>query len=169
MVSKLFSRKIQFSVLLVLILVGVLFASSRLGVLLLAYRARYVECDSKQLLSALERTFEISFPTQIQGLKTAKTAKHGIDSSISFIVKFTAKPETVNKFLESFPDGLAFDIHYNEEDDLRSAYVWPPPRWFTEPIAQGKMCEYRLAGPKLKIYIDTSDETNFVVYLRGYY
>jgi hypothetical protein len=31
------------------------------------------------------------------------------------------------------------------------------------------MGEYRLAGPKMSIYIDTSKESNYVVYLHGFY
>jgi len=152
--------------LLVLIFTAAIFVSARLAVLFLAYQARYVKCDSEKLLDELERTFDIEFPSNIKDLKTAKTSRHGLDASISFIAKFTAKPETVDNFLASFKGGVNFDVPYDQDDDLRGAYAWTPPMWFTVPIRKGRRVRLN-ASTAPHIYIDTTDEENYIVYLRG--
>lgn len=51
---------------------------------------------------------------------------------------------------------------------MRSVSISHGPAWFTKPIAEGKMGNYWLAGPKMDLNIDTSDKTNYVVYLHGF-
>jgi len=93
----------------------------------------------------------------------------GWDSSMSgFIVKFTAEPAIVDKFMRSFP---SFRIGpYELEYDGRKCFGAPQyiPECFTEPIQQGKM--RRVPGKEdVDIYIDTTDERSFVVYMQGFY
>lgn len=138
----------------------------------LAYKYRYRECAAEELLPDLERVFDVNFPEVIKEIKTAKTPGSWDSNTSNFIVKFCAEPDTVNTFLRSFPEDRLHKVklypYASEFDRRNSSSTRPPPEWFTEPITKGEMGGYRLAGPKLKIYIDTSDETNYVVYLHGF-
>jgi len=131
-----------------------------------AYNSRPVECTPQDLIPDLEEMFNIDFPKDIKEVKTAKTMP--LDGAIFFIVKFITEPEIVDTFVQSFSRGIGWGS-YDPEWDMRSVDISHAPDWFTETITQGKMGDYRLAGPKMSIYIDTSVETNFVVYLHGFY
>ena len=52
---------------------------------------------------------------------------------------------------------------YERGSDSRKISGQRTPRWFIEPITKGK--QYSL----LDIYIDTTDESKYVVYYSGYY
>jgi hypothetical protein len=131
-----------------------------------AYMSRPVECTPEDLMPSLENIFNIDFPKDIKEVKTAKTIP--LDGATFFIVKFIAEPEIVDTFVKSFSIGIGWGS-YDPEWDMRSVDISNAPDWFTETITQGKMGDYWLAGPKMSIYIDTSVETNFVVYLHGFY
>ena len=132
------------------------------------YSLRPIECSPNDLIPDLEKTFDINFPKVIKEIKTAKTLGSWDSNTIHFIVKFCAEPDIVDTFVKSFPRGIGWGS-YDPEWDMRSVDISHAPDWFTETITQGKMGDYWLAGPKMSIYIDTSVETNFVVYLHGFY
>lgn len=133
-----------------------------------AYQQRHRECDSERLLACLEPVLGFDFPENIRDVKTAKTKS--IDGSILFIVKFTAEPNTVEQFLKSFPKTIqTFKlVSYDAaQDERKICGTWPPPEWFTKQIQRGKQGRYSKDYGKLKIYIDTTNDKNSVVYMHG--
>lgn len=133
----------------------------------IAYQRRYIECDSEQLLVGLEPVFGFDFPEHIRDVKAAKTIRFGWANL--FIVKFTAEANTVEQFLKSFPETILESRskpYYPCSDMRETVGSWPPPKWFTQPIQQGKHSEY--GHGSLEIYIDTTDDKNSVVYMRGF-
>lgn len=145
-----------------------IFACSYFGHMMGGYQERYVGCDPKKLLPNLESLFHISFPREVIEVKAAKTAI-AIEGVIPFLVKFRAQPNVVDRFWRSFTDeGLPiFWESYEPEIDIRGSHSWRPPRWFTKPIRQGKVGMYKSGKGTIMIYVDTTDEKNFVVYLKG--
>lgn len=135
----------------------------------ISYKHRYIECRSEELLPDLERIFDINFPAEIKQVDTARTQGTWDSTNSGYIVKFAAKPDTVNKFLDSFPEKIYFEPYDLGDDQRGSHWKPPPPRWFTEPIREGRSGTYRLANPSMRIYIDTTDKSELVVYLHGIY
>ena len=133
------------------------------------YQYRYLECDPRELLADLERVSDVNFPVDIQNVKAARTVP--IEGDFLFILKFTCKPDVLNAFLESLPDeALGVELQpYNAEDDLRKAGFWPPPRWFTEAIDEGNEGLLLLDNRRAQIYVDTTNEKQLVIYMRGSY
>jgi hypothetical protein len=133
------------------------------------YAERYIECDYKEFINNLEDAFGFDFPEDIRNTKTAKTVP--MENTTLFIVKFSGYPSTVNEFLKSFPETYLLRLKlmpYSLEDDERiTPGRWPPPEWFTEGIQQGKRGRYSCADATLRIYIDSSDDDNFIVYIHG--
>ena len=131
------------------------------------YQYGYRECEPEKLLSDLERTFDINFPTEIKNVKTARTPGSWDGTASSFAVRFSADPATLDRFLESFPIRIKFDQY--RLPDTRDSPAIRTPAWFTEPIGQGKVGGYYPPVEKMKIYVDTTDKSVFVVYLSGFY
>jgi len=132
----------------------------------------YFECNPERMVSHLEKTFVIDFPKGIAEVRTAKS--FGWDDSIGFMVKFVAEPNSVDRFLKSFQEEVNLS-KYLVEDDIRDASTYVP-KWFSEPIKQGKEARpsfrsrvYGKAGSDLSVYIDTTNEKSFVVYILGGY
>jgi hypothetical protein len=132
----------------------------------------YFECNPERMVSHLEKTFVIDFPEDITKVRTAKS--FGWDDSIGFMVKFVAEPNSVDRFLKSFPKEGNLS-QYRVEDDIRDTRTYVP-KWFSEPIIQGKEAspslvsrDYGKAGSDLSVYIDTTNEKGFVVYIHGGY
>jgi len=132
----------------------------------------YFECNPERMVCHLEKTFIIDFPEDITEVRTAKS--YGWDDSIGFMVKFIAEPNSVERFLKSFPKEVSL-YQYRVEDDTRDARTYVP-KWFSEAITQGKEAspsfrsrEYGKAGSDLSVYIDTTNEKRFVVYIHGGY
>jgi len=131
----------------------------------------YFECNPERMVNHLEKTFIIDFPEGITEVRTAKS--FGWDNSIGFKIRFIAEPNTVDRFLKSFQEEV--DLYpYSPDQDLRGSVY--DPRWFMVPIKQGKMTspsfrsrEYGKAGSDLSVYIDTTNEKSFVVYIIGGY
>ena len=132
----------------------------------------YFECDPVRMVSHLEKTFIIDFPEQqFKEIRTAKS--FGWDNSVGFKIRFIAEPNTVDGFLKSFQEEV--DLYpYSPDQDVRGSVY--DPRWFMVPIKQGKKAnpsfrsrEYGKAGSDLSVYIDTTNEKSFVVYIRGGY
>ena len=132
----------------------------------------YFECNSERMVSHLEKTFVIDFPEVITEVRTAKSS--GWDDSIGFMVKFVAEPNSVDRFLKSFQEEVNLS-QYRVEDDIRDASTYVP-KWFSEPITEGKRArpglvsrDYGKAGSDLSVYIDTTNQESFVVYIHGGY
>lgn len=140
------------------------------GFRLVAYFGRYIERNPEHVVSHLEETFVIDFPEQIREVKAAKS-RASWDGVVGFIVKFTAEPNVVEEFLQSFPKKVEFKP-YDFELDTRGSDI--TPCWFTLQIRQGKQSVGSLgvdsAGASMRrLNIDTTDEKNFVVYIKGGY
>ena len=133
----------------------------------------YIERAPERMLNHLEKTFVIDFPEDITEVKAAKTPGSW-DGAIGFMVKFAADPNTVNRFFKSFQQEV--NLHpYTREDDSRDI-LKPAPKWFLEPIKQGKEAgpslvsrDYGKASSHLSVYVDTTNQENFVVYIHGGY
>jgi hypothetical protein len=136
---------------------------------------KYTECDPKEMVAHLEKIFEVHFPEEIKESKAARTRGSWWEEDVTFMVKFAAEPNFVDRFLESFPEKIHFQP-YQYKEDLRGFTDIPSSQsWFTNPIQQGKSSMGGL-GESIKnihwiyhIYIDTTDERNFVVYIEGIY
>jgi len=134
----------------------------------------YIERNPKKMIAHLERTFVIDFPEEIKEVKAAKTPVSW-DGAVGFMVKFTADPNAVDRFLKSFRQNI--ELHrFNPELDTRGTAVIPEPGWFAEPIRYGKEAspilvsrDYGKASSHLSVYIDTTNQESFVVYIHGGY
>ncbi|MHC4122883.1 MAG: hypothetical protein ACYSSI_04855 [Planctomycetota bacterium] len=131
------------------------------------YKHAYRECNPDKLLSELKKVFDINFPVQIEGLKTARTSGSWDGYYSPFIVKFTADPNIVAGFLKSIPRQIRFEL-YKPNYDSRNIESLLTPQWFIEPIKGGKIGRIHGHGD-LKIYIDTTNKEKFVVYFKGVY
>lgn len=122
------------------------------------------ECEPAVLLPDLERQRKIDFPEGIKEVKTARTAgKRDVPVTTSaFNVRFSADPNTVDTFLKSFRTEITL-MPYERNSDTRHSSGLRTPEWFTEPITKGKQ------HSSIGIYIDISNDKNFVVYFMGYY
>ena len=134
----------------------------------------YIGRDPERMVSHLEKTFVIDFPENIMEIRAAKTPVSW-DGAVGFMVKFTADPNTVDRFLNSFPQEVELS-QYRREDDIRGTSVVHEPKWFSQPITQGKeaspiLCSrvYGKASSHLSVYIDTTNEKSFLVYIHGGY
>lgn len=127
---------------------------------------KFRECEPAALVSGLEKAFDISFPAEIKEIKTARTLGGWDSYSSDYLVKFSADPNTVDAFLESFPMKITLKEYKYDDDDRRLAPSLGTPNWFTQTIKEGKKASLR---SDIEIYIDTTDKSNFVVYLTGYY
>ena len=130
----------------------------------------YFECNPKRMLNHLEKTFVIDFPEGITEVRAAKTLVSW-DEGVGFKIRFVADPNTVERFLKSFPKEVEL-YPYRHDRDIRGS--GDTPRWFTVPIIQGKQSVGSLGvgepGASMgRLNIDTTDENNFVVYIYGGY
>lgn len=152
------------------VLVG-LIVFPRLLVFSMGYSERFIEREPQQMVVRLEKIFSIDFPEEVREFKAATSQSSWLKRNmISFIVKFTADPDTVDRFFESFPQKVEFDP-YDPTDDLRLSLP-RTPQWFKKPIQQGKDGYGGVRGPRKNIewiYIDTGNKKSFVVYLKGLY
>jgi hypothetical protein len=132
------------------------------------YQERCVECNSQEVIQSLEKVFGIKFPVGVTDINTAKSIP--IDGAIHSIVRFRAKPIIVEKFFESFHKQPQFEL-YGMDGDRRNSDLSPVPNWFDTPIQDGNIGIYTSANYKgyMEIYIDTSDEETFIVYLKSLY
>ena len=137
------------------------------------WQERYVECHPAELLPYLEKGCSLEFPSDVKELKTAKTPV--IEDVVDFLLKFATEPNAVNRFLESFPEGIAKEMlhetarSYKKEKDTRSSHVGGVPKWFRSPIQQGSIARYHGSHLRMTIYVDTTNEEVYVVYIDGFY
>jgi hypothetical protein len=139
------------------------------GKYLIPSRGKYYWCDPKELIMDIEDNFGHKFPNGIMEIKAAKTLQR--EGTISFLIRFTAEPNVVDAFFNSFPGEVVFN-EYTSSDDMRTNFS-SVPAWFKKPIRKGKM-GYKLStiNPNIGnsfIYIDTANEKRYVVYWIGYY
>jgi hypothetical protein len=74
----------------------------------------------------------------------------------------------VDVFLSSFPQSIDFDPYTKKEDARHFETKYHlAPSWFTEPIKGGKI-GYTHDEYDIHIYIDTSNERQYIVYLLGF-
>lgn len=135
------------------------------------YWFRLIEYAPKDFLPDLEKEAGVKLPSDITDVKTAKAFLR--EDTVIFIIKFVAKPEVVDEFIKSLPlsTGMGSES-YDREHDTRNRFgYWRPPKWFREEISHGKMVLYHADYTALgmRIYVDTSDEKSFVVYIEGVY
>ncbi|MHC4111520.1 MAG: hypothetical protein ACYSUY_10610 [Planctomycetota bacterium] len=142
--------------------------------ILIRFEARreniYIECDPIKMIVHLEKIFKIDFPEEIKGAKASKTRGCSWDRWSEFMLKLDAEPNDVNTFLGSFPEKIHFKPYERKKDFRGGPGIIPA--WFKEPIQQGKYSLESLRGPRKvihNIYVDTTDEKNFVVYIEGSY
>lgn len=124
--------------------------------------------NPKKVIAHWERVFENDFPDDIQNVKAATTWLGWDNGHTGYIIKFRIEPNSLNSFVK-----FRNLKQYIREDDERHREIIPLPKWFTRPIKKGKMGKVSLSAPKhhasysFDIYIDTSDEKIFVVYMVG--
>ena len=133
----------------------------------------YIECAPERIMTYLEKTFVIDFPECIREVKAAKTLGSW-DGAVGFMIKFVADPNTVDRFLKSFQEDVEL-YPYTRENDIRDI-LKPMHSWSMVPIKQGKSAipglfsrDYGKAGSDLYVYIDTTNQESFVVYVHGGY
>lgn len=167
------SDKRMAPVLAILILAGSVLGAG----LLIRFEAgrenKYIECDPGKMLANIEKIFTIDFPEEIKVAKAAKAQGSSWDRWSKFLLKFAAEPNTVDGFLKSFPEKIHFESYERRKDMRQELGMSPTPPWFKTPIQQGK-CNLEGRGRPGQslldwIYIDTSDDKIFVVYMEGRY
>lgn len=130
-------------------------------------KGKYYLCAPEELIVKLEDIFGHKFPDGITEIKAAKTPWS--EGSVSFIIRFTAEPNVVDAFVNSFPEDFIFR-EYAPSEDMRSSIS--SLAWFNKPIRKGKMSfpsRIRLARGRSYIYIDMTNEKRYVVYMCGSY
>ncbi len=123
----------------------------------------YIRRNPKKTIAHLERIFEIDFPDDIQDVKAAKAFLEW-DNWRTYIIKFKVDPNTLDSFIN-----IERLSRYDPNEDERSEDIFPPTKWYSEPIQKGRMGTIDLdsrrgGGYDAYVYIDTSDEKSFVVY-----
>lgn len=130
----------------------------------------FTEYNPAKMVRYLEKRYVIKFP---ENMREVKAAKSGIswDDGSDFIVKFTADASDVRKFVEN----ATLRSYYSTTDNRTAPYL-SVPEWWTSPIMQGEIgemfveCKYNKdLDSYIHVYIDTSDEKKYVVYLSGTY
>jgi hypothetical protein len=129
----------------------------------------YIRRNPKKVIARMERIFEIDFPDDIKDLR-ASTSWMEWDNWTTYIIKFRVEPKALDAFIK-----IEHLSNYEPNDDERAEDILPPPKWYSEPIQKGRMGTLTLDCPRdnatyeAEIYVDTSDEKNFVVYIQGSY
>lgn len=133
------------------------------------YRCK--ECDPNELIPILEWVYGANFPADIREPKIAKTSALDRDV-ILFVAKFSADPNSVESFLDSFPiksDPSPYKCGWDKKD----AGCLFTPRWFRKPIKQGQRHHLRTVREPVRntghIYTDTTDKASTIVYFEGAY
>jgi hypothetical protein len=78
----------------------------RFGKYLMPSRGRYYSCVPEELIADIESVFDLKFPDGITEIKAAKTIQR--EGSVSFLIRFTAEPNVVDAFINSFPGRIVF-------------------------------------------------------------
>lgn len=157
-------------IIVIAVVIFCVYARYHFGYLMGDYQNRYIVCDPNELLPNLETVFHADIPEELYNVKSAKSVP--IRGKIYFIVKFISSPNSVNDFINSFPEkrSLIEIGSYEAKIDRRSsAGFWKPPKWFRKSIQQGEVSRYYLNNRDMYIYIDSTDKASFMVYLHGWY
>ncbi len=138
----------------------------RFGKYLIPYRGTYYWCDPEELIVKLEGRLDLKFPDDFRDIKAAKTPV--LEGSVSFLIRFTAEPNVMNAFFNSFPREVIFE-EYTPSEDIRSNLP-SALDWFMKPIRKGKFAiAYNTPRVNSIIYIDITNEKWYVVYWYGSY
>ncbi|MHC4061099.1 MAG: hypothetical protein ACYSR6_05755 [Planctomycetota bacterium] len=133
-------------------------------------RFSYKESTPEQVIRNVERFLDVNFPEHIENAR-AVTARNWDSSAIRILIKFTAHPNEVDKFLKSLGRSYKLELepyrHYPDERSFGSS----TPKWFTEAIRAGKEVDVDLSplGNPYVIYIDESNKDHSIVYMAGHY
>lgn len=125
-------------------------------------------CVPEELIVKLEGKLGLKFTNDITEIKAAK--KLSSEGSVFFLIRFTAEPNVVDAFFNSFPGEVIFN-EYALSDDVRTNLP-SALAWFKKPIRKGKIGfpSSNLSTRVFSImYIDMTNEKKYVVYWRGYY
>jgi hypothetical protein len=125
---------------------------------------KYYLCAPEELIVKLEDIFGHKFPDGITEIKAAKT--HWEEGNVSFLIRFTAEPNVVDAFVNSFPGEVAFE-EYAPSKEMR-----PNLSWFKKPIQKGKIGfpSINRSAPGFSIiFIDITNEKLYIVYMFGHY
>jgi hypothetical protein len=183
MLKKILKTK-KIRLILILICVGFLAILYLYGMAKLFIRlvdtGTYTEYNPDKMVTYLERRYDINFPEAPTKIKAARSGKWGGYSS--FLLKFTAKPSDVEKFLST---AVGSSLHnYDPQRNPKYHSFQTVPEWWKEPIEKGKRGKIYVKNTfiedvktpvesdiesSIRIYIDTSNEKKYVVYLRGAY
>jgi len=179
MLKKILKTK-KLRLILILIMVGFLAITSLYGMAKLFLRlydtGTYTEYNPDKMVAYLEKRYDINFPENAGEIKAARSGS-GWDGASNFLLKFTAKPSDVEEFLRTaayFHLRLDLPKHdYRYDESYESV-----PEWWKEPIEKGQrwnmyvkdsFVENADVGSTIYVYIDTSNDKTYVVYLRGTY
>jgi len=117
MLKKILKTK-KLKLILILILVGFLAVLSLYGMAKLFIRLydsdTFTERDPVKMMAYLEKKYDINFPENAGEIKAARNGK-GWDGASSFLLKFTAKPSDVEKFLKTAV-GFQLNLELPEHD-----------------------------------------------------
>ena len=94
------------------------------------YEQRCKECDARDLIPGLERSFSFSLPEKVQNIQSAKSLL--TDAPINFMVKFTTELSVVDEIIKSFPKKLE-SVPYQKENDTREFMPSPKPPSLSTP------------------------------------
>jgi len=168
------SRAMRKFIIILLIIVASVVTIEGLFLLSLKIRfwqQRYRECDPGIILPSLERAFGVNFP-EVK-IKAAKAHLFDGQESDLYLLKFASEPEEVEQLIDSLDKNEKITVFCEPPDkdsdvpiqDLIPKRDWLPRR----PMTQGKM--YYIKGLKIDmtIYIDTTNENKYTVYVKGDY
>lgn len=123
----------------------------------------FTDYDFETTKSELEAALPIRFPKEIVDGRAGKRTLQMVD----YIVKFSANPEHVDGFLNSFPEGYRRET-YNPGQDARLR-AYNRPEWFKAKISKGHEIIHHFIGGAQGtieyIYIDTQNPDKCVVYI----
>lgn len=130
----------------------------------------YIRRNPKKVIARIEKIFEIDFPDEIKDVRTATTWMEW-DNWTTYIIKFRVEPKSLNTLIK-----IEHLSPYDPNDDERMKSLdLPMPKWYAQPIQQGNVGTLTLRSPRghvsheACVYVDTSDDKTFVVYIHGSY
>ncbi|MGB2809266.1 MAG: hypothetical protein WBC22_16100 [Sedimentisphaerales bacterium] len=129
-------------------------------------KGKYYLCAPEELIVKLEGKLDLKFPDDFRDIKAAKTLVS--EGSVGFLIRFSAEPNVVDAFFNSFKGEVIFN-KYDPSGDVRLNYP-KALAWFKKPIPKGKMgFDFNSGRVNSFIYIDITNEKWYVVYWRGSY
>ena len=128
----------------------------------------YIRRNPTKRIAYLERVCDINFPECIKEVQIA-TSWLGWDAwYTTYLIKFRIEPNSLESLVKT--ESLRT---YEPDSDERFRGLPHLPKWFIKPIRVGKMGDIHVsftkeaASAKVNIYVDTSKEKSFIVYMYG--